>query len=172
MDLNTPTEKNRIRVLVADDDVHVLRCYERAFAQPPSGSDDESLASLSEELFGPDAGNVSHPAFDLETCSQGEDAVERAKAAAGEQQPFDAVILDIRMPPGINGLEAGKSIRQLDPNVPIVFVSGYSDVSKDELKRAVPPASRVHYFSKPLSFSDLAQEIAEIVRAARMNNRH
>jgi CheY-like chemotaxis protein len=71
------------------------------------------------------------------------------------------------MPPGINGLEAGRSIRKLDPHVPIVFVSGYSDVSKDELMQSVPPASRLHYFSKPLSFSSLAHDVAEIVRAAR-----
>lgn len=156
-----------IRVLVADDDAHVLRCYQRAFAGSPASGSEATLASLSNELFGDGGGNLPRPLFDIVACSQGDDAVEKATEAFEERQPFHAVILDIRMPPGINGLEAGKSIRELDPDVPIVFVSGYSDVSKDELMRSVPPASRVHYFSKPLSFSELAREVAEIVRAAR-----
>jgi CheY-like chemotaxis protein len=156
-----------IRVLVADDDVHVLRCYQKAFASPPASSGDATLASLSNELFGVGGESLQQPVFDVVACSQGDEAVERVIAAAEQRWPFDAVILDIRMPPGINGLEAGRSIRKLDPHVHIVFVSGYSDVSKDELMQSVPPASRLHYFSKPLSFSGLAHELAKIVYAAR-----
>jgi CheY-like chemotaxis protein len=156
-----------IRVLVADDDVHVLRCYQRAFASSPASSNEATLAHLSNELFGAGGETLPQPVFDVVACNQGDDAVEKAITASEQRRPFDAVILDIRMPPGINGLEAGRSIRKLDPHVPIVFVSGYSDVSKGELMQSVPPASRLHYFSKPLSFSDLAHEVAEIVRAAR-----
>lgn len=156
-----------IRVLAADDDVHILRCYQRAFAGPATPSDEATLTSLSDELFGDGGENLAQPTFDLVACSQGDDAVQKFATASGERQPFDAVILDVRMPPGINGLEAGKSIRRMDPDVPIVFVSGYSEVSREELLQSVPPSSRVHYFSKPLSFSDLAQEVAEIVRAVR-----
>jgi CheY-like chemotaxis protein len=167
-EMNSSQDNVPIRVLVADDDVHVLRCYQRAFANSPPSSGEATLALLSDQLFGTGIGNrPQQPVFDIVACSQGDVAVEKATAATEERQPFDAVILDIRMPPGINGLEAGKSIRRLDPEVPIVFVSGYSDVSKEELQRSVPPASRLHYFSKPLSFSDLARQVVEIVRDAR-----
>jgi CheY-like chemotaxis protein len=166
-ELNSSQDNMPIRVLVADDDVHILRCYQRAFASSHASSCETTLATLSDELFGDGGGSLPQPEFDVVACSQGDDAVEKVVAATEERRPFDAVILDVRMPPGINGLDAGKTIRKLDPDVPIVFVSGYSDVSKVELMLSVPPASRVHYFSKPLSFSNLAQEVAEIVRAAR-----
>ena len=156
-----------IRVLVADDDVHILRCYQRAFSGPATSSDEATLTSLSDELFGDGGEDLAQPTFDVVACSQGDDAVKKFATASGERQPFDAVILDVRMPPGINGLEAGKSIRRMDPDVPIVFVSGYSEVSRDELLQSIPPSSRVYYFSKPLSFSNLAQEVAEIVRVVR-----
>lgn len=156
-----------IRLLVADDDVNVLRCYQKAFASPQASSGEATLASLSNELFGVEGERPQQPVFDIVACSQGDEAVERVIEAAERRLPFDAVILDIRMPPGINGLEAGRSIRKLDPHVPIVFVSGYADVSKDELMQSVLPASRLHYFRKPLSFSGLAHDVAEIVYAAR-----
>lgn len=165
--MNTPPDDRPVRVLVADDDVHILRCYQRAFADPATSRDETTLASLADELFGEGGESLPQARFEVVSCSQGEDAVQEFAKASGEREPFDAVILDIRMPPGINGLEAGKRMRRLDPDVPIVFVSGYSDVPREELLQSVPPPSRVHYFSKPLSFGNLAQQVVEIVRAAR-----
>ncbi len=100
-----------------------------------------------------------------DSCKQGDDAITLAKEAATDGQPFDVVILDIRMPPGIDGVEAGSQIRELDPDVEIVFVTGYSDVPRDELERRVPPPMRLHYFNKPISFMKLAEDVASIVKA-------
>jgi CheY-like chemotaxis protein len=83
--------------------------------------------------------------------------------AQEQGQPFDVAILDMRMPPGINGLEAGQRIRELDPVLPIIFVSGYSDVTKEELMQRVPPPSKLHYYDKPLSFSQLVRDVMTIV---------
>ena len=69
------------------------------------------------------------------------------------------------MPPGMDGVEAGSKIRELDPDVEIVFVTGYSDVPLEELQRRVPPPMKLHYFNKPLSFSKLAQDVATLVRS-------
>jgi CheY-like chemotaxis protein len=160
-------DKMCIRLLVAEDDEYVLRCYHRTFSNSSTSSGNGMLDSLSAELFGPDTGQLPQPTFELVACSQGEEAVDRAIEAKECQQPFDVAILDIRMPPGINGVEAANRIRQFDPDVPIVFVSGYSDISKEELQRRVPPPSKLHYFSKPLSFGDLAKEITRIVYKTR-----
>ena len=155
-----------IRVLVADDDEHVLDCYREAFC-----NDDEpthrmrALDELAAELFNPDEDIVEEPRFDIVACSQGDDAIRKARAAAEKGNPFDIVILDVRMPPGIDGVEAGSRIRAMDPDVEIVFVSGFSDIPLAELQRRVPPPMRLHYFNKPLSFSQLAQDVATIVRS-------
>ena len=69
------------------------------------------------------------------------------------------------MPPGIDGVEAGCEIRKLDPDVEIVFVTGYSDVPLEELRARVPPPMRLHYFNKPLSFTQLAEDVVTMVRA-------
>jgi CheY-like chemotaxis protein len=103
------------------------------------------------------------PNFDIVACSQGQDAIDRAKEAADRGRPFDVVILDVRMPPGIDGVEAGSQIRALDPDVEIIFVTGFSDVPREELERRVPPPMKLHYFNKPLSFVKLAQDVAGMV---------
>ena len=68
------------------------------------------------------------------------------------------------MPPGIDGVEAGSAIREMDPDVEIVFVTGFSDVPFEEMQRRVPPPMKLHYFNKPLSLSQLAQDVASMVR--------
>lgn len=158
-------ENEKIRVLIADDDEHILDAYREAFSEPESTKEIRALDALTAELFDPDTDIEDEPHFDVVACSQGDDAIALARQAADGGQPFDVVILDVRMPPGIDGVEAGCEIRRLDPDVEIVFVTGFSDVPLKELQRRVPPPMKLHYFNKPLSFTQLAQDVASMVRA-------
>jgi CheY-like chemotaxis protein len=125
----------------------------------------KALDVLEAELFDAVADIVDEPAFEVVACSQGEDAISLACEAAREGHPFDVIILDVRMPPGIDGVETGSRIRKLDPDVEIVFVTGFSDIARDELERRVPPPMRLHYFNKPISFMRLAEDVADMVRS-------
>lgn len=154
-----------IRVLVADDDKRVLDCYREAFCEDEPTNRLRALDELAAELFDPDSDIVDAPKFDVVACSQGDDAIRQAAVASENGNRFDVVILDVRMPPGIDGVEAGSRIRQMDPDVEIVFVTGFSDIPLEELQRRVPPPQRLHCFNKPLSFSQLAQDVAAMVRA-------
>ncbi len=161
--MNTDTEQEQIRVLIADDDEHILECYRDAFGAAEATDYVKALDALDAELFDAEDGGDDAPQFDIVACRQGLDAIEQAREAADRGEPFDVVILDVRMPPGIDGVEAGSRIRELDPDVEIVFVTGFSDVPREELERRVPPPMKLHYFNKPLSFVKLAQDVAGMV---------
>lgn len=161
------TQVNRgIRILIADDDEAILDCYRKAFGDTEQTDYMKALDSLEAELFEPVPETASAPRFNVVACSQGREAIDLAAEAAQEGRPFDVVILDVRMPPGIDGVEAGSQIRKLDPKVQIVFVTGYSDMPRDELERRVPPPVKLHYFNKPLSFMRLAEDVAGMVQPA------
>ena len=159
---NQPTEEN-IRVLIADDDEHILACYREAFGESEATDYMKALNALDAELFDVVSEVDESARFDIVACNQGQDAIDRAKEAANDGNPFDVVILDVRMPPGIDGVETGSQIRQMDPDVQIVFVTGFSDVPRDELERRIPPPMKLHYFKKPLSFMKLAEDVAGMV---------
>lgn len=154
-----------IRVLIADDDEHILECYREAFCEAMESENVKKLGELDAELFATDTITDVRPRFDVVSCNQGDDAIVLARQAASAGNPFDVVILDVRMPPGMDGVEVGSQIRAIDREVEIVFVTGYSDVPRDELERRVPPPMRLHYFNKPLSFTKLAVEVARFVKA-------
>lgn len=162
--MNANQDDQHIRVLIADDDEHILQAYREAFSDADSTQAMRELDALAAELFESSDVTDDEPHFDVVACRQGSDAIDLAKQAANDGHPFDVVILDVRMPPGIDGVEAGSQIRELDPDVEIVFVTGFSDMPLEELQRRVPPPLKLHYFNKPLSFSQLAQDVASMVR--------
>lgn len=164
--MNTRQDES-IRILIADDDERILECYREAFGESEATDYMKVLDSLEAELFDDGTGaesDASHShKFEIVACNQGNDAIILATEAANAGRPFDVIILDVRMPPGIDGVEAGSRIRKLDPDVEIIFVSGFSDVARDELERRVPPPMKLHYFNKPLSFMQLAEDVVSMV---------
>jgi CheY-like chemotaxis protein len=163
--VNTQARDDSIRVLIADDDEHILACYREAFGETEATDYMRALDALDAELFDTETESGSTQKFDIVACRQGQDAINKAREAANDGQPFDVVILDVRMPPGIDGVETGSRIREFDPDIEIVFVTGFSDVRRDELERRVPPPMKLHYFNKPLSFIKLAEDVAGMVGA-------
>ncbi len=156
-------QSNNIRILIADDDELILDCYRKAFGDNDSTDYMKALDSLEAELFDPQTDIDDAPKFEVVACNQGMQAINLAEEAANAGRPFNVIILDVRMPPGIDGVEAGSQIRKLDSDVEIIFVSGFSDVARDELERRVPPPMKLHYFNKPISFMQLAEDVAELV---------
>ncbi|MDA0681649.1 MAG: GGDEF domain-containing response regulator, partial [Proteobacteria bacterium] len=103
--MNTLSNDATIRVLIADDDEIILACYREAFGESEATDYMKALDALDAELF--DVENVTGDIqkFDIVACRQGQDAIDMAKEAANDGNPFDVVILDVRMPPGIDGVE-------------------------------------------------------------------
>ncbi len=163
--MNTHQLEDRIRVLIADDDEDILECYLEAFGESKPTNYVQAVDALAAELFDSKTDIEDAPKFEVVACNQGDDAISLATEAADEGNPFDVVILDVRMPPGIDGVEAGSQIRKLDPDVEIIFVTGFSDVPREELEQRVPPPTKLHYFNKPLSFMQLAKDVAGMVKA-------
>ncbi len=153
-------DDTKLRVLLADDEeaiVHVYSVglgYYFAPSEPPPR---DEVDSLEDELYG--LKEDDRPRAELTMCRQGEDAVRLVREALDAGEPFDVIVLDIRMPPGIDGVDAAKQIRELMPEVQILFVSGFSDYGRADLEKLVPPASNMDYIEKPVRLSELANKI-------------
>ncbi len=78
------------------------------------------------------------------------DAIRAVQTAIEQSDPYSMIFLDIRMPPGLDGYETASEIRKIDPLVYIVFVSGYSDYTKDELLDVAGGDYRTGFLCKPV----------------------
>jgi len=75
---------------------------------------------------------------------------------AGEAGPFDLLITDFRMP-GMNGVEVIHSLRNLQPDLPALVISG------NPIEAGTMPPG-VRFLSKPVSMSDLLDIIPSLIR--------
>ena len=149
------------RILVADDDPDALEEYALALkATDPTNDRDEGLTELESELFGEVAATLpssNAATYELELCHQGDQAIEAVRAALAARQPFAVAFLDFRMPPGPDGVETAERIRALDPNINIVFVTGYADLHPDDIAKRVGPIDKLLYCQKPVQEAELQQ---------------
>ncbi len=65
--------------------------------------------------------------YEAEFARDGAEAIKLYQAAQDAHQPFDAVILDLTVPGGMNGREAIKRLREMDPQVKGIVSTGYSN---------------------------------------------
>jgi len=152
------------RILAVDDEKNILGVYQTCLM--PRRTEEKRGASLKElaaRLFETTAAVPPPAAFDLVTCSQGDEAVETVRKALADERPFQVVFLDVRMPPGPDGIWAAAEIRKLDPHIEIVIVTGYSDVPTEELVQRVPPADKLLYLQKPLHPQEIWQFATALV---------
>ena len=162
---------------MADDEQAVLDAYRTVIddINPPFARR-STIEDLEAKLFGEKLPSAPAPTFSPIQCRRGEDAVETIRAAYEAGESFPVVFLDVRMPPGIDGIEAAARIRAIDPEVNIVIVTGYSDTPLREIAARVPPLDKLFYISKPFQKMELQQFVFALTakwradRAARLAN--
>src|SRR3546814_2693647 len=98
---------------------------------------DWSSDVCSSDLFGAQSPKSSLPNVELVSVNQVEAAVRSVVRSRDQGQPFSAAFLDVRMPPGINGLEAAIKIREIDARLPIVIVTAYTDIQTIDLAKQI-----------------------------------
>ncbi len=156
------SDRRKLRVLIADDEGAITRIYSIGLQHYFAPLDDTAIGALDKELYGEDSGD--RPAAEIRVCQQGEEAVALTREATEAGAPFDVVVLDIRMPPGINGVEAAKQIRSIDEAMPILFVSGYSDFALEDLQGMLPTGERMDLIEKPVQLGKLASKIKRLAQ--------
>jgi PleD family two-component response regulator len=142
-----------IRVLVADDEAAVLDAYRRILegVSDTALSGDHTLEDLRATLFGGSRPTTARPTFDLQVAyaNSAEEAVSLTRAAHDAEQPFGLAFLDMRMPPGPDGIWAAQQIRTIEPLLDVVVATAYSDVDPRQIAEKVPPIDKVFYLQKP-----------------------
>jgi diguanylate cyclase (GGDEF)-like protein len=157
------TTRAPIRVLVVDDEPEVRDAYRQIFCDPVVDAQSTARRTLGAKLFGgeearrPDRQPTTTMTFDPEFCDGAEAAVAAVKAALDAKQPFAVVFLDMRMPPGPDGVWAAARIRDLDPAIEIAVCTAYSDVDPYDIGGRVPPEDKLSYLQKPFHPHEVRQ---------------
>jgi len=152
-------EKNPVKVLLVDDEEMILELYSMILGHRYSHGHLPSGPDMTDSGFsGKNAGRTERESppclYELTLCRQGEEAVEAVRFASSE---FAMAFIDVRMPPGSDGIWTAEKIRAISPKTQIVIVTGYSDIDPSEIEKRVPPPDSLLYLQKPFHPFEIRQ---------------
>jgi signal transduction histidine kinase len=142
------------RVLVIDDTPAIHQDFRRIL----SGSEgSESLATLRATLFGTQPSRPRGHRFEVDSAFQGEEGIQRVGAALKEEWPYTLAFVDIRMPPGMDGVETTERLWREDPDLQVVLCSAYTDYSWEQVAQRLGISQRLLILHKPFQSIEVRQ---------------
>jgi len=149
-------QENR-RILVIDDNRAIHDDFRKIFCPPDLT--DSNLESFERVLFDK-AARVPDPThFDIDCAFQGQEGVEMARQALAAGKPYATAFIDVRMPPGWDGVETVAKIWEVDSDLQVVICSAYSDYSWNDMLATVGHSDRLVILKKPFDPIE-AQQLA------------
>jgi CheY-like chemotaxis protein len=150
-------ESNALRILVVDDNPAVHEHF-RLVLSPPSQAAAE-LEALEGDLFGAPRASTENQRFVIDSALEGQKAVEMVVMAKAAGQPYALAFVDVRMPPGMDGIETLSWIQRTDPEMQAVICSAYSDHTWQDIVQRLGHRDGLLVLRKPFDPLE-AQQIA------------
>ena len=141
------------RVLIVDDQEEIHNDFEEMLASGVSKRATDELAAA----FVAQSDKPVLPQFELSHAASGEEACKMVKAAEESNRPFALAYVDVRMPPGTDGVETVRQIRQFERDIEIVIMTAYSDKTLPEIVNDMELLHKLLYIRKPFSREEIQQ---------------
>lgn len=145
------------RILVIDDNPAIHDVFSKLLT-PPRSEDDE-LDTLEAELFGTSS-SPRHKAalsFQIDGSNQGELAAERVARAVAADRPYALAFVDMRMPPGWDGVRTMHELWRRDDDLEIVLCTAYADRDWHTILRDIAQPERLLVLKKPFDGIEVVQ---------------
>lgn len=152
MKITEPSENRRL--LVIDDNVLIHEDFRKILQPAPEV---QCLEEARAAVFG----GVAHPkplmCFELDYADQGQAALALVQKARQEDRPYAVAFVDMRMPPGWDGLETIEHFWAVDPEIQVVICTAYTDHSWEDIIQRLGYDDRLLILQKPFSSVEVSQ---------------
>jgi len=154
------------RVLVVDDNAAIHEDFAKILGGDLQGEEAAADAAMSEieRLLLGDEAATPKPSFEVAFASQGEQGVAMVRAACLQGRPFAMAFIDMRMPPGWDGLETIERLWAVDPDVQIVICSAHSDYDWIDFVARLGTSDKLLVLKKPFEPVEAMQCASALTR--------
>ena len=152
----SPKKFNR-RILLVDDNSSIHEDFKKILggSQAKAGLEDARAA-----FFGggtTQGSKVSPDEFTTTSAMQGEEALEIAREAKERGEPFAMAFVDVRMPPGWDGVKTIQELWNVDPDLCVVICTAFSDYSWSQTIEALGQSDKLLILKKPFDSVEIRQ---------------
>ena len=149
--------RRNLRVLVIDDNPAIHADMRKILCTRVT-AEAAALAALEDELLGAGRTLVASPlSFELESAHQGAEALAMVQGALAEQRPYAMAFVDMRMPPGWDGVQTTQELWRVAPDLQIVICTAFSDYSWEEILAKIGGSDRLLILKKPFDTIEVLQ---------------
>jgi signal transduction histidine kinase len=157
------------RILVIDDNDAIHADFHKIIGGP--AVDEHDICASASLLFGDSSPQPSSvDGFDLDSAHQGQEGLALVQKAMTEGVRYSMAFVDVRMPPGWDGIETVRRIWEVDSEILIVICTAYSDRSWEDMVTELGRSDRFLVLKKPfdnVEVRQLALALTERWRLAR-----
>ena len=153
--MNKQTPPSLCRILVVDDNPSIHEDFRKILCAQPSDAS-QTVASLSAEIFEEPTGQLAAN-FEMESAYQGQEALAKVLAAEAAGRPFAVAFVDVRMPPGWDGIETIYHVWKECPAVQVVICTAYSDYSWEQTRAKLGETDNLLILRKPFDNDEVLQ---------------
>jgi two-component system sensor histidine kinase/response regulator len=152
MNIN-PLKNHRILVIDDNRSIHddFRKILVKASQLPNDLSEDEAA------LFGDEEQIFAWPKFEIDSAYQGQEGLSLIEKSLLEGRPYALAFVDVRMPPGWDGIETTCKIWEMYPDLQVVICTAYSDYSWEEMLRTLGYSDRMVILKKPFDNIEVLQ---------------
>ena len=171
--MNKDPDTRHQRILIIDDNRAIHDDFRKIFAA--RSANEAALSAGGAGLFDEPVDQARSLEFQIDSAYQGEQGLALVQKAQHENRPYSMAFVDVRMPPGWDGIETTNRIWKIDPEMQIVICTAYSDYSWDEMVARLPRSDQLLILKKPFDTVEVLQlghaltEKWRLQKAARFN---
>jgi signal transduction histidine kinase len=140
------TPDKALRILVIDDNISIHEDFRKILG---GAKDTAKLDSMESALFGDEVAGRMFPTFEIDSAYQGQEALEMIEKSLLENRPYTMAFVDVRMPPGWDGIETTSKIWEKYADLQVVICTAYSDYSWEEILKKLGYSDRLVILKKP-----------------------
>ncbi len=152
------------RILVIDDN----RSIHSDFRKILCPTSDHHLAELEAAVFGPQEAGVNAPVFEMDSAYQGQEGLALVEQSLRQGQPYWMAFVDVRMPPGWDGVETISRLWEATPELQVVICTAYSDYSWSRMTSRLQHRDRLVILKKPFDAVEVLQLAAAMTEKWRL----
>ncbi len=164
---SAPIPKNR--VIIIDDNPAIHEDFRKILVTSDS---DKELREVEAAFLGKSF--VEEPGddlyIDLDSAMQGEEGYRKVQKAVQQKRPYALAFVDMRMPPGWDGLTTIEKLWEADPDLQVVICSAYSDNTWADIRRRLGRSDRLLILKKPFDNSEVLQMTAALIEKRRLKD--
>ncbi|HAV63732.1 MAG TPA: hypothetical protein DCY13_15365 [Verrucomicrobiales bacterium] len=150
------------RILIIDDNPAIHEDFRKLFAPQPAGMD--AFERLEADLLGGTVSGRTAHEFEFDSALQGQEAFEKVEAAVAAGRPYTLAFVDVRMPPGWDGVETIIQLWRVDPDLQVVLCTAYSDFSWQDMRQQLGSSDNWLVLKKPFDGIEVQQMAHALTR--------